>query len=243
VTSHLSGLFHRTSKLLEFGIEPVYVFDGKPPIWKKKTQEAREKIREEARKKWAEAVEKGEEAIKYAQASSRLTGNMIDHAKELLDHMGIPWIQAPSEGEAQAAHMCKQGLVWAAGSQDWDSLLFASPRFVRNLTVSGRKKLPGKQTYVEVNPELIDLEHVKKELGINEEQIILLGILIGTDFNPGGIKGVGPKTALKLVKQHKTLENIAKNSWGTVLHDAIPFTTNLLVQQKQTAVARRLRFC
>ncbi len=211
VTSHLSGLFYRTTKMIEYGIEPVYVFDGKAPEWKKQTQQEREKVREEARKKWAEAVEKGEEAMKYAQGSSKLTGEMISHAKQLLDVMGVSWVQAPSEGEAQAAVMAKKGIVWASGSQDWDSLLFATPRFVRNLTISGKKKLPGKQTYIEVKPELIDLEKVKASLGINEDQIILLGILVGTDFNPGGVKGVGPKTALKLVKEHKTLDVLEKN--------------------------------
>lgn len=211
ITSHLSGLFYRTIKLMENNIEVVYVFDGKSPEFKEKTKKAREKIRENARNKWIEAVEKGEEAIKYAQGASKLTDDMISEAKKLLDAIGIAWVQAPSEGEAQAAYMCSKGMVWATGSQDWDSVLFATPKFVRNLTISGKRKLPGKQIYVDVKPELIELEKIKKELGLNQDQIISLGILIGTDYNPGGVKGIGPKTALKLVRKHRSLDNLKNN--------------------------------
>jgi len=229
ITSHLSGLFYRTARLMENGAEVIYVFDGKSPEFKRKTIQEREKIREEARKKWIEAVERGEEAKKYAQGASSLTGEMIEEAKKLLETMGVGWVQAPSEGEAQATYMCRQGLVWASASQDWDSVLFATPRFLRNLTISGKKKLPGKQTYVEVRPELIEIEDVKKSLGLDQDQIILLGILIGTDYNPGGVKGVGPKTALKLVKEHKTLEALGKSiEWTheTSLEEIFEFFKN-----------------
>jgi flap endonuclease-1 len=131
---------------------------------------------------------------------------MIDDAKKLLDSMGVPWIQAPSEGEAQAAYIVSRGHVWAAASQDYDSLLFGAPTLVRNLTVSGRRKLPGKNLYVEVEPEVIHLEKVLDGLGVTREQLIDVAILLGTDFNPGGFRGVGPKTALKLIKESGTLE-------------------------------------
>ena len=207
VTSHLSGLFYRTTRMIESGIEPVYVFDGIPPSWKKKTIEDRKKIREVAEQKWKEAVEKGEDAIKYAQGASKLTDEMIENSKRILEAMGVSWIQAPSEGEAQVAYMVKKGQLWAGASSDYDSLLFGMPRLVRNLNIVGKKKLPGKQAYIEVKPELIELEKVLDNLQITQEQLILLGILIGTDF-AAGVKGTGPKTALKIVKENKTIERV-----------------------------------
>jgi len=210
VTSHLSGLFYRTGKLIEAGIKPIFVFDGEPPEFKKKTIEERREMKEEALKKWIEAVKKGEEAKTYAQAASQLTDEMIDGAKKLLDFMGIPWVQAPSEGEMQCAYMCKKGDAGASGSQDYGSLLVGSPRLVRNLSITGRRKLPKKEAYIEIKPELVELERVLDELGIKREQLIIVGILVGTDYNPGGIKGIGPKKALELVKKFGTLDEILK---------------------------------
>ncbi|WP_324736208.1 flap endonuclease-1 [Thermococcus sp. SY098] len=205
ITSHLSGLFYRTINLMEAGIKPAYVFDGKPPEFKRRELEKRAEAREEAEEKWQEALARGdlEEAKKYAQRASRVNEQLIEDAKKLLDLMGIPWVQAPSEGEAQAAYMASKGKVWASASQDYDSLLFGAPRLVRNLTITGRRKLPGKDVYVEVKPELIVLEEVLKELKIDREKLIELAILVGTDYNPGGIKGVGPKKALEIVKYSK----------------------------------------
>jgi len=228
ITSHLSGLFYRTAKLLECGIKPIYVFDGRPPDFKLKTLEERRKIRQEAEEKWKEAVEKGEEAMKYAQAAVRLTTGMKDEAKKLLDVMGVSWVQAPSEGEAQISAMVKSGQLWAGASSDYDSLLFGMPRLVRNLNIVGRKKLPGKQAYVDVNPELIELENTLSTLGINQDQLILLGILVGTDFAPG-VKGIGPKTALKIVKEDKSLEKIkASVKWESEvsIEDVFEFFKN-----------------
>ncbi len=210
VTSHLSGLLYRTTNMLEAGIKPVFVFDGEPPEFKKKTVEARQAIREEAKKRWEEAVEKGEEAMRYAQAATKLSDEMIDGAKKLLDAMGVPWIQAPSEGEAQCSLMCNRGEVWATGSQDYDSLLLGSPRLVRNLSVTGKRKIPKKNIYIEVKPELIELKEVLKNLGITREQLVVVGVLIGTDYAEG-VEKVGPKTALKLVKEHKTLKKVLEN--------------------------------
>lgn len=208
VTSHLSGIFYRTVRLMEAGIEPVYVFDGKPPEWKKRTIDERKKIRAEAEIKWKAAVEKGEEAIKYAQASSKLTDQMLVESKKLLEAMGVSWVQAPSEGEAQVAYMVKKGQLWAGASQDFDSLMFGSPRLVRNLSVTGKKKLPNKQAYIEVKTEIIELESLLSGLGINHDQLILMGLLIGTDFN-AGVKGYGPVKALELVKKEKTADRIS----------------------------------
>jgi flap endonuclease-1 len=216
VTSHLSGLFYRTINLVEEGIKPVFVFDGRPPELKSREIAERIKRKEEAAAKYRQALELGrlEEARKYAQATGRLTRDMVEESKALLRAMGMPVVQAPEEGEAQAACMARWGDVWAAGSQDYDSLLFGSPRLVRNLAITGRRKLPGRDEYVEIKPEIIELDKLLKSLGITREHLILVGILLGTDFNPGGVKGYGPKTALKFVKSlgdvDKALQAISK---------------------------------
>ncbi len=209
ITSHLSGIFYRTAKFLEAGILPVYVFDGEPPEEKKITIEKRIEMREISREKWREMIARGdvEEARKYAQAAVFLEREMVEDVKSLLSAMGVPWVQAPSEGEAQAAYMCSRGDVWASASQDYDSLLFGSPRVVRNLTISGRRKLPNKNVYVEVEPEIISLDETLNTLGITREQLIHVAILIGTDYNEG-IKGIGPKKALTIVKSGRIKEYI-----------------------------------
>ena len=209
VTSHLSGLLYRTSNLVELGIKPIYVFDGAPLALKEVEIKRRLKVKEQALVLYERALKEGktEEARMYAQATSHLKDYMAEDSKRLLDLMGIPWIQAPSEGEAQAAHLTKRGDADYCASQDYDSLLFGAPRFVRNITISGRRKLPSKNIYIEVIPEVVELEQVLRECGITYEQLVDVGILIGTDFNPDGIKGLGPKTALKLIKEHGNLEN------------------------------------
>ncbi len=209
VTSHLSGLLYRTSNLAEMGMKPIYVFDGVPPALKEVEIKRRTKVKEEALVKYEQALAKGkvEEARVYAQATSRLKDYMTEDSKRLLSLMGIPWLQAPSEGEAQAAHLTRCGDSDYCASQDYDSLLFGAPRLIRNLTVSGRRKLPGKNVYVNVAPEVVELSNVLKECGITYEQLIDVAILIGTDFNPDGVKGLGSKTALKLIKKHENLEN------------------------------------
>lgn len=217
ITSHLSGLLYRTTKFIEAGLRPVYVFDGEPPAFKAGVVEERKTAREVAHVRWQFALAEGdhERALKSAKMSAKLTGEMIEQSKRLLTFMGVPWVQAPSEGEAQCATMCSQKLVWASASQDWDSLLFGSPRMIRNLSVSGRKKIPKTGAYVEVKPELLELRTVLSDLGINREQLILIGMLCGTDFNPG-IYGIGPKKALALVKEKKTLAAVieaVKEKW------------------------------
>jgi flap endonuclease-1 len=210
ITSHLSGLLYRTSNLIEKGVKPVYVFDGKPPALKEVELKRRLEIKEEAIVKYEEAIKRGafEEARKYAQISAKLKDEMVDDAKQLLTLLGVPWVQAPSEGEAQAAYIAAKGDAWCASSQDYDSLLFGAPRLVRNLAISGKRKLPKKNVYVEVELELIELNKLLKELELTREQLIDLAILIGTDYNPEGVKGIGPKTALKLIKEHGKLEAI-----------------------------------
>ncbi len=218
VTSHLSGLFYRTINLLEAGVKPVYVFDGKPPELKARELMERMSVREEARRRYEEAVSAGdlEAARRYAQMSAHLTSDMVEASKELLKAMGVPWVQAPSEGEAQAAFMAARGDAWAVASQDYDSLLFGSPRLVRNLTISGRRKLPKKEVYVEIKPEVVELDSLLKSLGITRDQLIDIAILVGTDYNPEGVRGVGPKTAYQLVKTHGSLERVLRLFPGAV---------------------------
>jgi flap endonuclease-1 len=208
VTSHLSGLLYRTSNLVELGIKPIYVFDGKPPELKTEEIQRRRQVKVEAQVHYEKAVARGDmvKARMFAQATTSMKTYMKEDAHRLLDLMGLPWVQAPSEGEAQAAHMTKRGDADYCASQDYDSLLFGAPMLLRNVTVSGRRKLPSKNIYIDVVPEVFALDKVLKECAITYEQLIDVGILIGTDFNPDGIKGLGPKTALKLIQKHGSIE-------------------------------------
>jgi flap endonuclease-1 len=202
VTSHLSGIIYRVTNLVVQGVKPVFVFDGKPPLLKAETIKARREVREAARQMYEAARASGSaDAYKYAQASTSINAQIIKDSQELLGFMGVPFMVAPSEGEAQASHMVQKGAADYVGSQDYDSLLFGAPRMARNVTITGRRKLPRKGVYVDVKPETIDLQEALDALKINREQLIDMGILVGTDFNPGIYK-VGPKTALKLVKKH-----------------------------------------
>lgn len=210
VTSHLSGLFYRNVNFLSLGIKPVYVFDGKPPSLKFAEIERRKQIKKEATIKYEKALAQGnlEDMRKYAQQTTVMQDGMVEDAKQLLDLFGIPHVDAPSEGEATAAYFTQTGLAYAAASQDYDSILFGAKRLVRNFTNSGRRKIPNRNTYIEIVPEIIDSEKMLSDLGVTREQLVDIGILIGTDFNPDGFERVGPKTALKLVKENGRLEDI-----------------------------------
>lgn len=201
VTSHLSGILYRTSSIAEKGIKPIFVFDGKHSDFKSDTVEKRREIREESEKEWKKALEEGDEekARKFAMRSSKLSSYIIESSKQLLELLGIPYVQASCEGEAQAAYMVKNGDAWAVASQDYDCLLFGSPRTVRNMTLSGGfSKL-----------EFMELNKVLNNLDLTREQLIDVAILVGTDFNPG-VKGIGAKTGIKLIREN-TLEEILKN--------------------------------
>ncbi len=231
VTSHLSGLFYRTVNLLEKRIIPVYVFDGVPPALKQRTIEARMSRRKEAKKAWEEAVAKGmmEEARTHAMASTRINREIVASGKELLGYMGVPFLQAPSEGEGQAAQMTRDGLVYAVGSQDYDSFLFGAKVIIRNLTLSGRRKLPGRNVYVNVNIERSTTDALLKKFGVSQRMFIMMGALIGTDFNTG-VEKVGPKTALKIVKEHKTEKKVAayvKEKYGVDIETELSDVLNL----------------
>ena len=209
-TSHLTGLLHRNVNFLSLGIKPVYVFDGKPPSLKAAETERRKRIKKDATVKYERALNEGdlEGMKKFAQQTTSMKDNMIQDSKTLLDHFGIPYIDAPSEGEATAAHITNTGHAFASASQDYDSVLFGSKRLVRNFTNSGRRKIPNKNTYIDVEPEMIRLQDTLESLGLSREELVDVGILIGTDFNPDGFERIGPKTALKMIRQYSRLEEI-----------------------------------
>jgi len=196
ITSHLTGLLYRTSNLLKLGIKPVFVFDGQPPKLKHQELQRRADFKKESREEWETAKSEGrlEDALKHAKRTSRLTDEMLEDSKRLLDLMGVPHIQAPSEGEAQCVHLCIKGEAWAVGSQDYDALLFGAPKLVKGLTLSGKIEL-----------SLVELSSTLECLGITREQLVDVAILVGTDFNEG-VRGIGPKKGLKAVKENRLSE-------------------------------------
>ena len=210
ITSHLSGLFYRNINLLAEGIKLVYVFDGVSSPLKTNEIQRRHQIKEIATEKYEKALVQGklEEARKYSQATSVLTNKMIEESKRLLSLLGIPTIQAPSEGEATAANLTNTDLVHICASQDYDSILFGARRLVRNITISGKRKVPNRNAYIDVPLEIFHLEEILDQTKLTNEQLVDVGILIGTDYNSGGIPGIGPKTALKLIQKYSKLENI-----------------------------------
>jgi len=201
VTSHLSGLFYRNIALLSEGINLIYVFDGKYHVLKDKTHQLRNEAKEVMAEKYEEAVDEEdiESMGKYAKGLSRLNADMISESKELLEAMGIAVVQAPGEGEMQAAELVKSGQAWAVGSQDYDALVVGATRLIQNLTLARKRKTVS--GFVYIAPEMIEFESVINQLGITGDQLICLAILVGTDFNPGGVRGIGPKKALAIVKQ------------------------------------------
>jgi flap endonuclease-1 len=210
VTSHLSGLFFRTTRLMaEHQLKLVCVFDGVPPPEKQQELHRRRAIKTRFEKGRAEALARGDLSDAYAKATmtSKLTREMVTEARELLTLLGLPVVQAPSEGEAQAAHMARRGDVWAAASKDYDTLLFGAPRLLRFLTISGREFLPSTGQFRRLVPEVIDLEAQLASWGITLESAIDLALLVGTDFNDG-VRGIGPKKALALVRKHTRIESM-----------------------------------
>jgi flap endonuclease-1 len=240
VTSHLSGILYRITNLIEAGVRVAFVFDGEPPHFKHSALQERAEVREKARIQWEEAKALGEDGFKYAQASSHLNEEILSDAKRLLGAMGVPVVQAPSEGEAQAAHMARRGDVDFVASQDYDSLLFGAPRVVRNLAITGRRKLPRKNVYVEVEPEVIELEEELRRLSLDQGQLVEMGMLCGTDYN-SGLSRVGPKTALKLLKEHGHLEKVMEAHGETIpnFQEIREFFLHPLVTEKYEVKMRR----
>ncbi len=204
ITSHLSGLFYRNINLLQEGIKPVYVFDGKPPALKQAEIERRKEAKRMAEQKYetAKSAEDTKGMGKYAGRFVKITDEIIEESKNLLEAMGIPVVQSPGEGEAEAATLARANNVWAAASQDYDALLYGTPYLIRNLTLARRRKTPS-GIYIDIKPEMIEFQDVLNKLQIEKDQLICLAILVGTDYNPGGVKGLGQKRALEIVQKHK----------------------------------------
>jgi flap endonuclease-1 len=193
-------------------IRPVYVFDGKANELKMAEIERRSQLKKEATEKYHLAIEEGrvEDARKYSTRTAVLTQEMVEDSKKLLSNLGIPYIQAPSEGESAASYLTRHDMAFAVGSQDYDSILFGAKKLVRNLAISGKRKVPNRNTYIDIEPEIIEHDRVLHETGLTHEQLVDVGILIGTDFNTSGFPGIGPKTAIKLIKENGRLEDVKK---------------------------------
>jgi flap endonuclease-1 len=203
ITSHLSGLFYRNIALLSEGMKLVYVFDGEYHELKGKTHEVRNEAKELAKEKYE--IAKDEEDVeamgRYARGFVRLDKEKIEESKLLLEAMGIVVVQAPGEGEMQCAKLVRDGEAYAVASQDYDALVVGGERLVQNLTLARRRKT--RSGYVDIAPELIEYTKILNDLGIDADQFICLAILVGTDFNPGGVRGIGPKKAIALVRAKK----------------------------------------
>ncbi|MBI2507877.1 flap endonuclease-1 [Candidatus Woesearchaeota archaeon] len=209
ITSHLSGIFHRNLNLMQKGIYLCYIFDGKPPELKYQTQKERRERKEKAFEKYKEAKDEEdlESMHKYSKQVTYLNNEMVEESKELLRAMGLPVIQSPSESDAQGSFMSERGDIYAFATSDADALMHSCPRTIPNLTLSQTRKLPGGK-FVYIQPQIIELEDVLSHLGINQDQLIVMGILTGTDYNPKGVPGIGPKKALNLVKQFKKFDKL-----------------------------------
>ncbi|MGC8515781.1 MAG: flap endonuclease-1 [Thermoplasmata archaeon] len=229
VTSHISGLFYRSVTFMENGIRPLYVFDGKPSNLKDQTIAERKLIKEKHIAELEEARQFGEEE-RIRSLSSRInyiTREIIDDSVRLLKLMGLPVIMAPSEGEAEASVLNRNGLVNGVVSQDYDCLLFGAKIVFRNFVSSGRRKIPGKNFYVNISPEYLDLEETLRMNAITQEQLISIGIMVGTDFNKG-LDRVGAKTALNLIRKYGNIKEILKAKGADIekLDEIIDFFAN-----------------
>ncbi|KAI9707053.1 MAG: Elongation of fatty acids protein 2 [Candelina mexicana] len=199
-TSHLMGMFYRTLRIVDNGIKPVYVFDGAPPKLKSGELAKRFQRKAEAQEAHEEAKETGtaEEVEKFSRRTVRVTREHNDECKKLLKLMGVPYIVAPTEAEAQCAVLARAGKVFAAASEDMDTLCFDTPILLRHLTFSELRKEPIQE---------IHLDRVLAGLNMEKAQFIDLCILLGCDYvDP--VPKIGPNTALKLIREHKTLEAV-----------------------------------
>ncbi|KAH0842167.1 Flap endonuclease 1 [Fonsecaea pedrosoi] len=199
-TSHLMGMFYRTLRMVDNGIKPLYVFDGAPPKLKSGELAKRFARKNEASDQHEEAKETGtaEEVEKFSRRTVRVTREHNEECRRLLKLMGIPYIVAPTEAEAQCAVLARAGKVYAAASEDMDTLTFNSPILLRHLTFSEQRKEPIQE---------IHLDKTLEGLGMDRNQFIDLCILLGCDYlDP--IPKVGPNTALKLIREHGSLEGV-----------------------------------
>ncbi len=197
ITSHLMGFSTRIPNIMSAGVKLCFVFDGKPPELKRGIQQTRAERKIVAERKLEEARLRKDTGLmlRYSKQTARLTKDMLEESKELLMAFGLPVVQAPSEAEAQASFMCRKGAVWTVASNDYDCLLYGATRILLNLSADR-------------DIELIEYDTVLEGLGIDHQQLLALAILIGTDYNPKGVHGIGPKRALEIVRKERTAEKI-----------------------------------
>ncbi|XP_068249593.1 flap endonuclease 1 [Palaemon carinicauda] len=202
-TSHLMGFFYRTIRMVDNGIKPVYVFDGKPPTMKGGELAKRAERREEAQKSLEKAEEAGnvEDIDKFSRRLVKVTKQHSEDVKVLLKLMGIPYVDAPCEAEAQCAALAKAGKVYGVATEDMDALTFGTPILLRHMTFSEARKMPIKEFH---------LERVLKELELTQEEFIDMCILLGCDYCDS-IKGIGPKRAIELIRNHKKIDKILES--------------------------------
>ncbi|XP_072024123.1 flap endonuclease 1-like [Amphiura filiformis] len=202
-TSHLIGLFYRTIRMMEAGIKPVYVFDGKPPDMKSGELVKRKERREEAEKELEKAKESGDVVSmeKFERRLVRVTKQHNEECKTLLKLMGVPFVEAPGEAEAQCATLVKAGKVYAVGTEDMDALTFGGSVLLRHLTASEAKKLPVQE---------INLARVLDGFDLSHEEFIDLCIMMGCDYC-GSIRGIGMKKSIELIKKHKTIDSVLQH--------------------------------
>ncbi len=213
VTSHLIGLLTRTGRLItDYKIRPVFVFDGRPNPLKKRTIEARRRVQQKAQAEYVQAIAAKDYSRAWSKVvmTGRVTGEILADAKRLLSLMGIPWLEAVEDAEAQASFMAAKGDVWAVGSKDYDCLLYGAPILARYLTLTGREYLPSKGTSRRLIPELVKLSENLETLEISREQLVDLALLVGTDFNEG-VRGIGPRKALELIRRYGTADNLPED--------------------------------
>lgn len=206
MTNHLQGIFYRTIKMLEKGIKPVFVFDGKPPELKSLELEKRRENAAQALEQEKKAEDEGDEEkrIMFSKRTVRVSKEQTEEAKKLLQLMGVPIVESPSEAEAQCAELCRAGLVYATATEDMDALTFGTPVLVRHLTFSEARKQPVQEFH---------LDKVLEGMGLSMDEFIDMCILCGCDYCDT-IKGIGSKKAYKLIKQHGNVEGVLKAIQG-----------------------------
>jgi flap endonuclease-1 len=192
ITSHILGLFNRTLSFLDKGIIPVYVFDGKPPKLKQKILDARKVVKQKALEKLSETTNEADK-IKYLKRSVNITKEQMEQCRELLDFMGIPYIDAPEEADSQLSYLCKSSMVYAVLTEDMDILTFGSPKIIRNLTSH-------KKSVIEIS-----LDNILEKLKLTNDEFIELCILFGCDYCPH-LSDIKPEILYKTFIKNKNLD-------------------------------------
>jgi len=202
ITNHLSGLFYKIVQYLSLNIELIFIFDGKPPDIKSDTIYERKKKANEAKEKMDKAVTK-EEKDKYEKASLRLTKEMVDDVKKLLNLMGVSYIHPDGEGEAFASELCRIGYVDYVLTEDMDTLVYGCPKLIRNCLDRTVKR----KDIISV----IHYEKVLEDFNLTQDQFIEFCIFCGCDYCDS-VPKIGNITALKLIKEHGNIETIINNN-------------------------------